>query len=320
VCRSETKLSKPDHEPAFAALVGRQFGVFSRAQARACGISDTIIHRRVATGVWRVVVRGIYRVATAPETWNQRVMAACLLGGASAFASHACSAGLWRLDGFPCRPIEVSSQRRVKPLHRTRFHRVLPPPPGDVQSLGPFPVASVTRTLLEVAALVDDETLDIALDDALRRRLTSIPRLNWRLNQVGARGTSGAARLRTFIRQRDPRALPESALERKFLRLLAAHGFPRPTEIQRVVESDGFVARVDFAYPERRIVVEVDSYRHHSGRAQFENDRARRNRLEAMGWRVLHTTSEQIRNRPDDILIPLKKLLDPQLRLSPNLP
>ena len=126
---------------------------------------------------------------------------------------------------------------------------------------------------------------------------------------------TGATRLRSFVLQRDPQSLPESPLERKFLRLLEKHRFPQPPDVQRVVNVRGSIVRVDFAYPQQRVVVEVDSYRHHSGRAAWERDRARRNKLEALGWRVLHATAEQIRERPNDILVPLRSLLEPQLDL-----
>lgn len=299
----------------FVALVASQLGVFTRAQALNHGFTDTMIRRRLQTGGWLPVRRGIYRLATSRETWRQRVVGACLYGGPFAFASHRCAAALLQVDGFGYGPIEISSPRRISATPGVSVRRVVRPPVGDVQNSGPILVSSATRTLIEIAAVVDDETLDIALDDVLRRRLTSLPRLYWRLDKIGAHGMSGARRLRTFLRERDPKALPESALERRFLRFLKAHGLPPPPQIQRVIDDDGFVARVDFAYPASKVIIEVDSYRYHSGKVAWERDRARRNRLEALGWCVLHTTAEQMRRRPEDILLPMIRLLPHQLEL-----
>jgi very-short-patch-repair endonuclease len=73
------------------------------------------------------------------------------------------------------------------------------------------------------------------------------------------------------------------------------------------------IGRVDFAFPQHKIVVEVDGYRFHSGKARWEHDRVRRNRLEAAGWRVLHATYDQLRSRPASIVQPLRKLIVPWL-------
>jgi very-short-patch-repair endonuclease len=62
------------------------------------------------------------------------------------------------------------------------------------------------------------------------------------------------------------------------------------------------VAVVDFAYPDRRIAIEVDGYRWHAGRRRWERDLARRNALTALGWRVLHVTAADIEQRPGDML------------------
>jgi hypothetical protein len=152
-------------------------------------------------------------------------MIACLKGGPTAFASHLCAAAIWGLDGFSQNIVEVSTTRRVLPIPGMVVHQVRPPPPDDVRQSGPFKVSSPARTLIELATDLDDEALENAVDEVLRRRLTSLRRLAWRLDQIGARGMRGAARLRRVLMDRDPTQRPESGLERRFLRLLAAKGF-----------------------------------------------------------------------------------------------
>jgi very-short-patch-repair endonuclease len=74
-------------------------------------------------------------------------------------------------------------------------------------------------------------------------------------------------------------------------------------ERQFEVRSYGkLVARVDFAYPQARLAIEVDGYRWHSGRARWQRDLQRRNRLIALGWRVLHATSEDIDGHPEVLI------------------
>ncbi len=50
------------------------------------------------------------------------------------------------------------------------------------------------------------------------------------------------------------------------------------------------IARFDLAYPDARIGVEFDSYRHHFGRQAWRRDQSRHNRATAAGWLVIHLT------------------------------
>ena len=46
-------------------------------------------------------------------------------------------------------------------------------------------------------------------------------------------------------------------------------------------------ARVDLAYPDEWIAIELDSFRWHAGRRPFASDRSRGNRIVAAGWQLL---------------------------------
>jgi very-short-patch-repair endonuclease len=67
--------------------------------------------------------------------------------------------------------------------------------------------------------------------------------------------------------------------------VLVRAGLPSPVAQFRVFDEEGFVARVDFAYPELRIAIEYDGLGHGERRA-FLSDRRRLNRLVAAGWIV----------------------------------
>ncbi|HLW15735.1 MAG TPA: DUF559 domain-containing protein, partial [Actinomycetota bacterium] len=110
-------------------------------------------------------------------------------------------------------------------------------------------------------------------------RLVSLPKLRWRMKELGARTV--------LIKLVDERAhgVTESRLEIRVLRALRAAGLPKPVIQHRVGRY-----RVDLAYPAARIAIECDGYQFHSGRRAFDSDRARRNVLTAMKWTVLHAT------------------------------
>jgi very-short-patch-repair endonuclease len=59
-----------------------------------------------------------------------------------------------------------------------------------------------------------------------------------------------------------------------------------------------FIARIDAAYPERRIAIEVDGFEAHSSPDAFQRDRTRQNRLVALGWTVLRFTWADVVQRP----------------------
>ena len=107
----------------------------------------------------------------------------------------------------------------------------------------------------------------------------------------------GARVARTALDLVDPRS--ESPMESWLRVLLVLAGVPAPV-VQHVVRDAGrFVARVDLAWPDRRLVVEYDGA-HHLGRAQWVADLRRREALERAGWTVVVLTAEDVLGRPDD--------------------
>src|SRR5204863_7233544 len=76
-------------------IAAGQMGLVSREQALTACLSPGQIARHVRTGRWQRVQPNVYRVAGAPVTWEQRILAAVLSAGPSAVASHLSAAALW---------------------------------------------------------------------------------------------------------------------------------------------------------------------------------------------------------------------------------
>lgn len=76
----------------------------------------------------------------------------------------------------------------------------------------------------------------------------------------------------------------------------------RRLSVRFVIEDQAgnFVARVDFAYPDLKII-ECDRKKHHFGRGDWERDVERRSRLAALGWLVIHVSWDMLVNRPDEL-------------------
>ncbi|TAL20866.1 MAG: DUF559 domain-containing protein, partial [Frankiales bacterium] len=68
-------------------------------------------------------------------------------------------------------------------------------------------------------------------------------------------------------------------------------------------------ARVDFAWPDERLVVEVDGFAFHADRASYRNDRRRTNELVLAGWRVLRFSWEDVVGSPDVVVDQVRRAL-----------
>jgi very-short-patch-repair endonuclease len=90
--------------------------------------------------------------------------------------------------------------------------------------------------------------------------------------------------------------LAGSPQETRLRLLLRSSSLPTPVaqfEIRDV--GGGFVARVDFAWPQQRLALEYDGVWHGQPH-QVAKDRARLNRLTACGWRVVFVTAADLRD------------------------
>ncbi|TML78260.1 MAG: DUF559 domain-containing protein [Actinobacteria bacterium] len=303
--------SGPKPEPAarLSRLAANQHGIFTRSQALSLGVPRSTIARRLAGGVWVQLFPGVYAFAASPVTWRRSLLSACLVSGPSAVASHRAAASLWELAGFTAPVIEVSVPRSCKRARADAVHRPRLLPRADVTRVDGIPVTTVARTLVDIAGDVRIEALEEALDDALRRRLTSIRQL-WRcLERVGTSGRTGTARLRGLLAARDgPGTVPQSVFETRLLRAIHAAKLPRP-ELQFPVETGMGRALLDFAYPNQRVAIEADGFRWHSSRLRWDHDRERRNALSVLRWKIIHATWSQLRDRPDEIVAAVRALL-----------
>ncbi len=69
---------------------------------------------------------------------------------------------------------------------------------------------------------------------------------------------------------------------------------------------------VDFAFPDRRLIVETDGWEFHGSRDAFEVDRRRDAVLLAAGWRVLRVTWHQVSERPEWVVAVIRAALATQ--------
>ena len=132
---------------------------------------------------------------------------------------------------------------------------------GDVCTLGGVPVTSAARAALELTTQVDLETAVVHIDDLIRRGLTTG-------EELAARYATGMVHwprsVTTDLALRLADGRSESVAESRFRMLAWREHLPRPDAQVLVTDHRGrVVARLDFAWPEHRVFLEVD------GRAKY---------------------------------------------------
>lgn len=307
--RMQTLTSAESVDLRLARLAAQRYGVFTRAEALRSGATSNMIARRFADGRWERLRRGVYRLAGVPSSWSQSLVSAVLAGGDGAGASHRSAAAVWRFPRFEPGVVEIS----VRPSRRMRepgviVHQTADLAATDIVAVDAIPVTTPPRTLIDLASVTPDR-VEEALDDALRRRLTSLRWLEWCVGRLRRPGRGGIAVIERLLAARGG-ARTESPLEDRVLRLLRRAGLPEPVCQHEVRDGDRFVGRVDFAYPNLRLAIEADGYEWHSSRARWQRDLARGNDLLVLGWRVVHVTAGDLRGRPDTVLRIVEEAID----------
>jgi very-short-patch-repair endonuclease len=295
-----------------ARRAAEQHGVIALEQARNCGLTDRQVRLRVADGRWELLHPKVYRIAGAPTSFRQRLMAASLAGGRTAIASHRSAAELWGFDTGESEIIEITTEPgHARSLRRVRVHGSNALLPTDRRVVDGIPVAAPELTLLQCAGVLDPQRVEACIDDAIRRRITTVARIEWRMRILGRRGRNGSGVLRELLQRRSPEARAiESRLEGAFLAAIRTTRLATPTP-QFVVRSNGhFVARVDFAWPEQNLLVELDGAAFHASTGAWNRDLHRQNLLTALGYTILRFTWWDVHEQPQHLIALIERAME----------
>jgi very-short-patch-repair endonuclease len=258
-----------------------------------------LTRKQLTSPAWRRLFRDVYADADLPETHESAIAGAALIvprtavfGGRS--AAYLLGAG--SLAGATT-PVEVivPEADRFGPVAGLRICRTSLPA-ADVRTVRRYLCTTPVRAALDIARREPLRTAVVALDVLLGRGLVHPDDLDARAAALTT--GRGVRRARRAVTLADGRA--ESPPETVLRLLLRSAGLaPVPQYVVR--DADGrFVARVDLAFPERRVAVEYDGAWHGTP-GQLARDRRRLNALVAAGWTVLHVTAADM-HEPDSVV------------------
>ena len=296
--------SDPPRQLDVAALAETQHGVVSFDQLRELGVGRGAIKYWVRSGRLYPMYRGVYAVGRRTLTREGHWMAAVLACGPGAVLSHLSAAALWGLLRDNRAKVDVTVPGRT---HRSTgdivVHNVRRLHEDDRDRRDGIPVTSIARTLFDLGEAVPARRQTRAIDEADRLGLFDLREVEAVCER--SFGRRGLRPMREALRTYRPMApVTRSELERLFVELCDAAGLPRPA-MNLVVAGH----EVDASWLDHRLLVEVDSFEFHQGRAAFEADRRRDAGYQREGFRVLRVTDRRLKDDRAGVVADLRALL-----------
>ena len=213
--------------------------------------------------------------------------------------SHASATALWGL-ARPRGPIDVLCRGRARRAgiraHEGALHA------SERTGQGSIPVTTIARTLFDYAEVAPFAQLERAWEEADRRNLLQLAAVE-RVCERG-RGRRALKPIRQLLAEAKAPSEGRSPLETRFARFRAHYRLPPAETNVTVLDRE-----VDVLWPAARLVVELDSWEHHSHRAAFERDRARDPALLLAGYHIIRVTHRRLDCEADALAAEIHGLL-----------
>lgn len=300
-----------------ARLAATQRGVVTRAQAMEAGASARMIQRRLGSGLWLPVLRGVYAMPGAPDDPVRARWAAVLhAGDGCAISCH--SAG--RLHEFEealddgVLHLNVPEGKRHPPAG-VRWHRQVDMADGDVVDLGGLPVTSIPRTAMDLAGDISITRLRRFVESAIVHRGFDPSEFGMVLGRVRRSGKHGVRRMERVLDDVGPgRDLPRSELERLLDVAIEIAGLPQPVHEHPLPGARDRPGFVDRCWPDVRWIVEGDGRRWHTRRQQIGIDYDRRTDAQAVGYQTTGFLWERLHGDPTGSADLLRRIYEQRIR------
>ncbi|GAA1549222.1 hypothetical protein GCM10009804_02040 [Kribbella hippodromi] len=247
--------------PQLAVMASIRGGVFTRADARACGYADADIDALLASGCWRRIRRGTYAahrslmLITDEMLYLRRVYQVLRAGGPGVYASHQSAAALHALPlwGLDLTRVHVTGpdgrSGRLRGVHR---HIRDPVGPG-FQLWNRLRMASPARAVAEVAATAQPVPAVVLADAALYTGLVTPRTLRHAVTLLD----QGTKRAHTVVSHLTGAS---SVAETRLRLILKTAGLPTPSQSPPPEPDtpDPDLSTAALWFPDERTVVEFE--------------------------------------------------------------
>jgi hypothetical protein len=264
---------------------------FTLAEGVAAGLTLRVLQGRR----FRRLHRQVYVSTELALTLDVRVQAALLVLPANTVATGVTVLRLYGLDVGRDRRLHFSTTHR----HQVRLDGIVVhrrKVPALRMSWRGLPMTTPAQTLVEASRHLTLPERVIAVDWLVNRGKVTLSGLQRFVDTVHDHGVRRARRAMVFARER-----VESPRETVLRLMIVFARLPEPTPNVPLGDQHDFVARPDLVYLRYRVLIEYDGRHHIDDPRQWRRDLSRREALEALGWRVIVVTAEDLR-QPRDVV------------------
>lgn len=248
------------------------------------------------------VQHGIYAPA-APDHLS-RLAAMDLRTGERTVACMNTAAALYGFDTDPDGLLHILDPGvRIRPTAELMVHQRLGAPlrvVGDRLATAPaWTAVEMARTLRRPRALA-------MLDAALGSGLCTVADLASAVAEQ--KGRRGIVKVRDLLQHADGRA--ESPMESEARLVFIDGGLPMPELQFEIIDRQGKLWRVDFAWPAFGVVAEYESMQWHATAEALKHDRMKVARLQEVGLATVPLVVDDVRKRPQELVARMEALFE----------
>jgi hypothetical protein len=153
-------------------------------------------------------------------------------------------------------------------------------------------------TAVELARTLDRPRAIAVLDAALFKRCCTPSELDAAIDEQ--RGRRGIVEVRKLIEYAEGRS--ESPMESEARLVFIDGGLPMPEVQYEIVDRWGRLWRVDFAWPQAKLVAEYESMEWHATSEALRHDRMKVARLQECGWMSIPIVVDDVRRYPKELV------------------
>jgi very-short-patch-repair endonuclease len=295
---------REERRARLAVLAGNQHAVVAYWQLIRLGFDRGEIDRLAAGKFLHRLHRGVYAVGH-PNVSLQGSLHGGRLGVRRRRSGEPLErrGALGTARGPAGRRVHVSAPRHRRPTAAIKPHWVPGLDSRDCTRRDGIPVTTVTRTLLDLAAIATPKQLQRATNQAERKGLLTESAVRELIERNrGRKGIKEFVAVTAAVNAGTHRT--RSDLEVAFLDFCRRHHIEEPVSNGKV---EGF--EVDMHWPGTRLIVELDDYEYHRTPTSFEQDRRRDAELKLKGYTVIRVTGAWLDTDPHGLARTLRALL-----------